>query len=88
MEAGKRDRLIAVELDCHVPNVEERLVSGVDASRSLDPGSWVHERGAVRTRASGRRAGQACARCIRQHGQIAVQWKQLNYSAPPDFRAR
>ena len=33
IEAGKLDRLIAVELDGFVPNVEEFLVSGIDASQ-------------------------------------------------------
>ncbi|HKY21948.1 MAG TPA: amidohydrolase family protein [Vicinamibacterales bacterium] len=33
IEAGKRDRLISVDLDGYVPNVEEYLVSGIDASR-------------------------------------------------------
>ena len=33
IEAGKLDRLIGVELDGFVPNVEEYLVSGIDASQ-------------------------------------------------------
>jgi cytosine/adenosine deaminase-related metal-dependent hydrolase len=33
IEAGKRDSLIAIDLPRHVQNVEEYLVSGIDASR-------------------------------------------------------
>jgi cytosine/adenosine deaminase-related metal-dependent hydrolase len=37
IDSGKRDALIAVQLDGYVPNVEEYLVSGVEASQI----SWI-----------------------------------------------
>ena len=37
IDSGKRDALIAVQLDGYVPSVEEYLVSGVDASQI----SWI-----------------------------------------------
>ena len=36
-DSGKRDALIAVQLDGYVPSVEEYLVSGIDASQI----SWI-----------------------------------------------
>lgn len=37
IDSGKRDALLAVELDGYVPNVEEYLVSGIDAAKI----SWI-----------------------------------------------
>ncbi len=37
IDSGKRDALIAVQLDGYVPSVEEYLVSGIDASQI----SWI-----------------------------------------------
>jgi 5-methylthioadenosine/S-adenosylhomocysteine deaminase len=39
IDSGKRDALLAVELEGYVPNVEEYLVSGIDASRI----SWISQ---------------------------------------------
>ena len=84
IDSGKRDALIAVQLNGYVPSVEEYLVSGVDASQiTLDSGVMIPvlcEHGAL-------------ASVLVKHARdafvsdsvIASQWKQLNFSAPPDF---
>jgi cytosine/adenosine deaminase-related metal-dependent hydrolase len=37
IDSGKRDALIAVQLDGYVPSVEEYLLSGIDAAQI----SWI-----------------------------------------------